>query len=185
MGSAALTLAAASHSWEAAVSLSGFIGQANIAAPGPRSTRPIPYSFDFQWHRACKALRALSIFRRCAISIIMLTELRIAIRRLAKSPGFTGTALATLAICIGANLAIFAVVDAILIRSLPFPQPDRLLTMYYVYPRLPSANPGASVTNYYERRGKIPAFSSIAEISEGTSVLGESGSTTIEKVGRV
>ncbi|HEY5228740.1 MAG TPA: ADOP family duplicated permease, partial [Opitutaceae bacterium] len=42
-----------------------------------------------------------------------------------------------------------------------------------------------SVTNYYERRGKIPAFSSIAEISEGTSVLGESGSTTIEKNGRV
>ena len=115
----------------------------------------------------------------------MLSELRIAIRRLVKSPGFTGTALATLALCIGANLAIFAVVDAILIRSLPFPHPERLLTLYYTYPRLPSAQNGASLTNYYERKGKIPALASLAEISETTSVIGETGSTSIQKVGRV
>ena len=115
----------------------------------------------------------------------MPSEIRIAIRRLAKSPGFTGTALATLALCIGANLAIFAVVDAILIRSLPFPHPDRLVTLYYTYPKLPSAQDGASLTNYYERRGKIQALSSLAEISETTSVIGDRGSTSIENVGRV
>ena len=115
----------------------------------------------------------------------MLTELRIAIRRLMHSPAFTGTALTTLALCIGANLAIFAVVDAILIRSLPFPRADRLVTLYYTYPKLPSATSGASLTNYYERRGKIPALASIAEISYATSVVGEAGSTSIEKLGRV
>jgi predicted permease len=115
----------------------------------------------------------------------MLTALRIATRRLAKSPIFTATALATLALCIGANLTIFAVVDAVLIRSLPFPKAERLVTMYYVYPRLPSASPGASVTNYYERRGKIPALASIAEIDENSTVVGETGATAIEKLGRV
>ncbi|HEY1793559.1 MAG TPA: ABC transporter permease [Opitutaceae bacterium] len=115
----------------------------------------------------------------------MFTGLRTAARRLSKSPVFTITALATLALCIGANLTIFAVNDAILIRSLPFPHADRLVTMYYVYPKLPSATPGASVTNYYERRGKIAAFSSIAAIDENTTVLGETGSTSITKVGRV
>jgi predicted permease len=115
----------------------------------------------------------------------MFTELRIALRRLAKSPAFSVTALATLALCIGANLAIFAVVDAILIRPLPFPRAERLVTLYYTYPKLPSATPGASLTNYFERRGKIPALASLSEIDEATSVVGESGSTSIEKLGRV
>jgi putative ABC transport system permease protein len=114
-----------------------------------------------------------------------MNTLRIAIRRLVRAPVFTATALATLALCIGANLTIFAVVDAILIRSLPFPQPDRLVTMYFVYPKLPSALPGASVTNYYERRGKIPAVASLSAIDENKTVVGESGSTSIEMLGRI
>jgi predicted permease len=115
----------------------------------------------------------------------MISALRLSVRRLLATPGFTLTALITLALCIGANLTIFAVFDAILVRPLPFPQADRLVTMYYVYPKLPSASPGASTTNYYERRGRIPALSSLAAIDENTSVIGESGSTSIEKLGRV
>jgi predicted permease len=115
----------------------------------------------------------------------MLAEIHIAFRRLAKSPLFTAAALGTLALCIGANLTIFAVVDAILIRSLPFPQADRLVRLYYVYPKLPSAQSGASLTNYYERRGKIPALASLSDIDENTTVIGESGATSIESLGRV
>jgi predicted permease len=115
----------------------------------------------------------------------MLTGLKIAFRRLANSPVFTATAVATLAVCIGANLTIFSVVDAILIRSLPFPHADRLVRIYYVYPKLPSATSGASLTNYYERRGKIPALSSLSDIDENSTVIGESGATAIEKLGRV
>jgi predicted permease len=115
----------------------------------------------------------------------MVSALRIAVRRLASSPAFTLAALSTLALCIGANLAIFAVVDALLIRSLPFPRADRLLTIYYTYPRLPGAINGASLTNYYERRGKFPSLESVAEIGPSTSVIGEPGATTIEDTGRV
>ena len=62
-------------------------------------------------------------------------ELRYAARSLRKAPGFTVTALLTLAICLGANLTIFAVSDAILLRPLPFPDAGRLVTVFNTYPR--------------------------------------------------
>ena len=64
----------------------------------------------------------------------MLTWIRYALRTLAKSPGFTITAIVTLALCLGANLAIFAVMDAIVMRSLPFPESDRIVAVFNGYP---------------------------------------------------
>jgi predicted permease len=112
-------------------------------------------------------------------------DLRFGARTLRKTPGFTATALATLALCIGANLTIFAVVDAVLLRPLPFPEADRVMLVYNTYPKAGVMNDGASFTNYYERRGRIAAFSKLASFREGASVIGEAGSTEREPIMQV
>ncbi|MEO5957857.1 MAG: ABC transporter permease, partial [Opitutaceae bacterium] len=116
---------------------------------------------------------------------LFVRNIRFSARSLRKSPAFTVTALATLALCIGANLAIFATVDAILLRPLPFPGPDRLVAIFNTYPKAGVINDGNSVANYYERRGRIDAFSSLSIYREETAVVGESGATQRQAVMRV
>src|SRR6187551_667302 len=114
-----------------------------------------------------------------------MNNLRYAFRQLRKSPAFTVTALATIALCLGANLAIFAVINSILLRPLPFPDSDRLVTIYNTYPKAGVENDGSSVTNYYERRGNTPAFSSLSIYRDSTELVGETGSTQQEQVMRI
>ena len=110
---------------------------------------------------------------------------RYAFRLVHKTPGFTATALVTLALCLGANLAIFAVVDSVLVRPLPFPTSDRLARVFNTYPKAGVPDDGCSVANYYERRGHLAAFTSLAAYRETTAILGEKGSTEREQVTRV
>src|SRR5438270_3352817 len=114
-----------------------------------------------------------------------MTDLRFALRQLGKAPAFTITALATIAICLGANLAIFAVIDSVLLRPLPFPQPDRLMTIFNTYPKAGVDRDGSSVTNYYERRGHIPAFASLSIYRYGSEIVGDAGATERDPTMRV
>src|ERR1700694_5543771 len=114
-----------------------------------------------------------------------MNNLRFALRQLGKAPAFTLTALATVAICLGANLAIFAVINSILLRPLPFPQSDRLVTIFNTYPKAGVENAGSSLTNYYERRGNIPAFSSLSIFRDGSEVVGETGAAEQTEIMRV
>jgi predicted permease len=119
----------------------------------------------------CREARGLSLFDELRREFIY------AARLLRKTPGFTVTALLTLALCIGANLSIYAVIDSILLRPLPFPDSHRLVTVFNTYPKAGVARDGSSETNYYERRGRIPAFSSLAIYHPATAIVGETGVT--------
>ena len=114
-----------------------------------------------------------------------MNNLRFAFRQLIKNPAFTITVAATVAICLGANLAIFAVIDSILLRPLPFPDSDRLVTIYNTYPKAGVENDGSSITNYFERRGNIPAFSSLSMYMERAETVGDPGSMQQEEIVRI
>lgn len=66
---------------------------------------------------------------------MMTDDLRFGWRQLIKAPGFTITAVLTLGLAIGANTAVFSLVDAVLLKSIPYPEPDRLGTMGAIYTR--------------------------------------------------
>ena len=77
-----------------------------------------------------------------------LKEIGFAVRRLLRSPAFTAAAVLTLALAIGANAAIFAVVERVLLNPLPYPESDRLIDVTHTATRL-SLGPTMGITRGY------------------------------------
>src|SRR3982751_5046809 len=92
----------------------------------------------------------------------MLADLRYALRQLFKSPAFTAVALLTLALGIGANSAIFTLIDGLFLRSLPFKEPNRIVRIYGEAKERDMQQMPFSVPRYWHYRDDQPVFSSLA-----------------------
>ena len=81
----------------------------------------------------------------------LLKDLRYSLRTFFRTPGFTLTAIAALALGIGANTAIFSVINTVLLKPLNFPEPERLVAMMNVSPQ--GSGPAASQAKFNVWRG--------------------------------
>src|SRR4030095_9746208 len=104
----------------------------------------------------------------------LLQDLRFAVRLLWKDRNFSITTIATLAVCLAANVAIFAVVNGVLLKPLPFPEPDRLVRMSNRYPGAGVEGDGSNgVPDYFDRRRGMPAIEEQALFREaGVTISG-------------
>jgi len=87
-----------------------------------------------------------------------MNDIRYSLRALGKSRAFTAIATLTLALCIGANSAIFSVVNSILLKPYPWPDSSRLVFVYNSYPLMNLPNAGTSIPDYLDRKAGVSGF---------------------------
>src|SRR5512139_1250990 len=92
----------------------------------------------------------------------LLNDLRFALRLLVKDRAFAVGTILTLALCVGANASIFAVVRSVLYRPLPYAAPERLVFLYDSFPGAGVERAGTSVPNYLDRLALKDVFESQA-----------------------
>lgn len=100
-------------------------------------------------------------------------DLRHGLRQLAKRPGFACITLLTLALCIGANTAIFSTVYSLMLRPLPFPQPDRLVEIYNTYPKANAGRGSSNLTQYIDYRDNATSYEKVGLWSQFQGMYGE------------
>jgi putative ABC transport system permease protein len=91
---------------------------------------------------------------------------------LIKTPGFAIIAILTLALGIGANSALFSVIDTVLLRPLPFKNPDQLVMVWNLLERGGNARDTVSFPDFYDYRAKSQSFNQMAYYGEADTVLG-------------
>ncbi len=101
----------------------------------------------------------------------LLHDLRYAFRMLTKSPGFTVVAVLTLALGIGANTAIFSVVNSVLLRPLPFPQSGRLVSVEYFDTISKVPHESISYPDFFDWRSQNQVFSHITAFHDSNYTL--------------
>jgi predicted permease len=107
----------------------------------------------------------------------ILQDLRYALRQLHKSPGFAALAVATLALGIGANTAMFTVVESVMLRPLPYQNPDRLV---YIGPADQESFGSTSWVTYEDVRNQTQKLENVSLFSEDVGVVqGKEGSMSV------
>jgi predicted permease len=102
-----------------------------------------------------------------------MNDLRFAFRQLLKNPGFTAVAVLTLALGIGANTAMFSVLNVLLLRALPYPNSERLVRVFRTSPQ--SQTWPHSVANFFDHREQNRVFERMAAFSWWSFNLAEPG----------
>src|SRR5262249_23089570 len=91
----------------------------------------------------------------------MFRDIKFALRMLSKDLGYTTTVILTLAVCIGANAAIFTILNSVLLRPLPIPESDQILIMSNQYPNAggtTTLSMNSGVPDYYDRLRDVKTF---------------------------
>ena len=101
----------------------------------------------------------------------LLQDLRYSLRLLMKRPGFTLIAVITLALGIGANTAIFSVVNAVMLRPLPYNDPDRLVSLWESVPERGRAKWRVAPANFFDWKNQNHVFEEMAAFSASTMTL--------------
>ncbi|HKI25489.1 MAG TPA: ABC transporter permease [Candidatus Sulfotelmatobacter sp.] len=98
----------------------------------------------------------------------LLQDVRYALRMLRNKPGFTAVAVLTLALGVGANTAIFSIVNAVVLRSLPYRDPDQLVRIYFNSPGVGMRNVLFSVPELDDLRNRSGVFSDVSTLGGGS-----------------
>ena len=106
----------------------------------------------------------------------LLGDLRFAVRLMGRDRVFAIGTILTLAVCVGANAAIFSVVRSVLFRPLPYAHPDRLVFLYDSFPGAGVERAGTSIPNYLDRLAFRDAFESQALYRTRGLDVGRAGS---------
>lgn len=98
-------------------------------------------------------------------------DLQYAARQLRRSPVFATTAIVTLALGIGANTLAFSILHAVLVRDLPYPDPDRIVLVRFNPPNAPNVRAGSTLQNYFAVRDRSQAFEFVGSLSFVTASI--------------
>src|ERR1051325_8372107 len=110
----------------------------------------------------------------------LLQDLRYALRTLRKSPAFVTITVLTLALGIGANLAIFTVVNAVLLQPLPFREPDRIVRVFDDLRGGGAKDVGMSIPEMNDLRERSGVFSDVTGLIGASTAL--SGGDRVERI---
>jgi putative ABC transport system permease protein len=109
--------------------------------------------------------------RRTNMIVGLWQDIRYGARTLAKAPGFTLLAVITLSLGIGANTAIFSVVNGVLLRPLPYEEPDRLAMLWKINAKQDLYEDGTSIPSFLDWRAQSQAFADMAVFAGVNSVF--------------